>query len=167
MTIRRATRVDLPALGRLGAVLMRTHYDFDNFRFLPPGDDPESGYAWFLETQLDEPDTIVLVAEHDGAVAGYVFAGLEPLSWKELRGPAGFVHDIVVDHRARRAGVARALIEAAVAWLRGRGAPRVMLWTAAANVPAQALFAMLGFRETMIEMTLELDGRHDAGGPPR
>jgi hypothetical protein len=31
-----------------------------------------------------------------------------------------------------------------------------MLWTAAANEDAQRLFARLGFRATMSEMTLEL-----------
>jgi len=155
--IRLATGEDLEALGRLGALLMRTHYAFDPRRFLAPGDEPESGYAWFLETQLREPDVAIFVAEQDGRVVGYVYAGLEPLSWKELRGPAGFIHDIVVEDQARGAGVARELIGAAVQWLRQRGAPRVMLWTAAQNERAQRLFDAAGFRKTMIEMTLELE----------
>jgi GNAT superfamily N-acetyltransferase len=155
-TIRRAVDADLPALGRLGAALMRAHYGFDSRRFLAPGDRPEEGYAWFLGTQLREADAIVLVAEGDRGVLGYVYAGLEPLSWKELRGPAGFIHDVVVDEPARRTGVASALIEAAVAWLKERGAPRVMLWTAEHNTAAQTVFAARGFRRTMIEMTREL-----------
>lgn len=158
--VKKATPSDLEALGRLGAHLMRTHYAFDSKRFLPPGDDAERGYSWFLGTQLDEPDAVVFVAETDGVTTGYVFAGLEPLSWKELRGPAGFIHDIVVIDNARRSGVARQLLEAAIEWLRARGAPRVMLWTATQNEPAQRLFDAMGFRRTMIEMTLELDERH-------
>jgi ribosomal protein S18 acetylase RimI-like enzyme len=154
--IRPATRADLAALGRLGAMLLHTHYAFDPRRFLPPGDDPEGGYAWFLETQLNHADVVVLVAERDGTVAGYVYAGLEPLSWKELRGPAGFIHDIVVEETARRSGLARQLLQAAIDWLRARGAPRVMLWTASQNATAQTLFDSAGFRKTMIEMTLEL-----------
>ena len=157
--VRPATAADLEALGRLGALLMRTHYAFDRLRFLPPGDDPEQGYAWFLETQLRERDAIVLVDEHDGRITGYVYAGLEPLSWKELRGPAGFIHDIVVDETARGTGVARSLLAAAISWLRDRGAPRVVLWTAAHNARAQAIFAAAGFRQTMMEMTLELDAQ--------
>ena len=157
--IRPATSADLPALGRLGALLMRTHYAFDPQRFLPPGDHPEEGYAWFLETQLTEPDAVVLIAEHDGAIAGYVYASLEPLSWKELRGPAGFVHDIVVDETARGAGVARELLEAAIAWLQKHGAPRVVLWTAARNTRAHGIFQAAGFRPTMVEMTMELGQR--------
>jgi ribosomal protein S18 acetylase RimI-like enzyme len=155
ITIRRAAPADLESLGRLGALLMRTHYAFNPQRFLPPGDDPEGGYGWFLETQLREPDSVVFVAERAGAVIGYVWASLEPLSWKELRGPAGFIQDIVVDEQSRHAGAARELLMAAVAWLRERGAPRVMLWTATQNDRAQRLFHAAGFRDTMIEMTLE------------
>ena len=157
ITIRRAAGADLDALGRLGAHLMRTHYAFDRDRFLPPGDDPEGGYAWFLDTQLDEPDVVVYVAAQGKDLVGYVYAGLEPMSWKELRGPAGFIHDIVVDEHARGAGIARALLSAAIAWLRDHGAPRVLLWTATQNERAQRLFEASGFRRTMIEMTLEME----------
>ena len=155
-TIRLAAATDLPALGRLGATLMRTHHDFDPQRFMDPGTDPADGYAWFLGRQLKDDDVVIFVAEQQGEVVGYVYAGLEPISWKELRDACGFIHDVVVDERARRGGTATALIEAAVVWLRERGAPRVMLWTAEKNAGAQQLFARLGFRRTMIEMTKEL-----------
>jgi GNAT superfamily N-acetyltransferase len=155
-TIRLAASADLPALGRLGATLMRTHHDFDPQRFMDPGTDPADGYAWFLGRQLKDDDVVIFVAEQQGEVVGYVYAGLEPISWKELRDACGFIHDVVVDERARRGGTATALIEAAVEWLRERGAPRVMLWTAEQNPGAQQLFARLGFRRTMIEMTKEL-----------
>jgi GNAT superfamily N-acetyltransferase len=53
------------------------------------------------------------------------------------------------------------LIETAIAWLRQQGAPRVMLWTAEKNAGAQDLFTRLGFRRTMIEMTLETPNADD------
>jgi ribosomal protein S18 acetylase RimI-like enzyme len=156
LTIRPAAEEDLAVLGRLGGSLIRTHHAFDPDRFMAPGDDPDGGYAWFLGTQLRENDVAVLVAERGGGVVGYVYAGLEPLSWKELRSEAGFIHDVVVSEEGRRSGVASALIEAAVEWLTQRGAPRVMLWTAEQNLAAQRLFEARGFRRTMIEMTREL-----------
>ena len=156
-TVRRATDSDLPQLGALGAELMRTHYRFDPKRFMDPGADPESGYAWFLGRQVQDDDVAVFVAEREGVVLGYVYAGLEPQSWKELREACGFIHDVVVSAEARREGAASALLEAALSWLRQRGAPRVMLWTASRNHGAIALFEQLGFRRTMIEMTRELD----------
>jgi len=157
MNIRKAERRDAEALGRLGVMLMRTHYAFDPQRFLAPVEGSERGYASFLAGMLDSPDDCVFVAEDEGGrIAGYVFAALEPLSWKELRGPAGFIHDVAVAEDARRAGVATQLLRAAIEWLREHGAPRVLLWTAAPNEAAQRLFRRLGFRDTAIEMTMEL-----------
>jgi ribosomal protein S18 acetylase RimI-like enzyme len=155
--IRPATVADLPALGKLGAMLLREHYAFDPKRFMAPRGNPEEGYAWFLGTQLEESDVAVFVAERGDSVIGYVYAGLEPLSWKELRDEAGFIHDVVVAPEGRRHGVASRLIEAACDWLRSIGAPRVVLWTASKNDGAQRLFEARGFRRTMIEMTRELD----------
>ena len=157
LTIRRATEADLPTLGVLGASLLRTHYAFDQQRFMAPRGDPEAGYAWFLGSQLKEDDVAVFVAEQSGSIVGYVYAGLEPQSWKELREAAGFIHDVVVSPEAQRHGVASALIEAACDWFRSIGAPRVVLWTAEKNEVAQRLFTRLGFRRTMIEMTKELE----------
>jgi GNAT superfamily N-acetyltransferase len=162
VTIRRATSADLPALGHLGALLMRAHHDFDPHRFMAPGDNPDEGYAWFLGHQLREETSVVFVAERQGEVIGYVYAGLEPLSWRELRDACGFVHDVVVGEHGRHKGVATALMAAAIQWLRERGAPRVILWTADRNEGAQKLFTRLGFRRTMVEMTLELQPNVDS-----
>ena len=156
VVVRRATRADIPALGRLGALLLRTHYEFDRQRFIAPGENSERGYGWFLGTQLRDAAAVVFVAERVGVVIGYAYAGLEPQSWKELRDAAGFIHDVVVDENERHGGAGTALMEAAIAWLRENGAPRVVLWTAERNPGAQRLFDRLGFRRTMIEMTREL-----------
>ena len=156
IVIRLANDSDLPSLGQLGALLLETHYRFDQKRFMAPHPDSAEGYAWFLQSQLKEKDVVVFVAERAGAVVGYVYAGLEPTSWKELRDLAGFIHDVVVEDSSRRLGIASSLIDAAIEWLRAHGAPRVMLWTAEQNPAAQNLFTRLGFRRTMIEMTREL-----------
>jgi ribosomal protein S18 acetylase RimI-like enzyme len=156
MIVRRAAVGDREALGRLGAMLMEVHYSFDRRRFLAPGEDAASGYARFLLSQLDDPDCAVFVAELEGAVVGYCYAGIEPLSWKELRDEAGFIHDLALDPTARRRGVGKALLAAAIEWFRERNQARVMLWTSPANEAARQLFEQSGFRPTMIEMTREL-----------
>jgi ribosomal protein S18 acetylase RimI-like enzyme len=158
--IRRASERDLPSLGRLGAQLVREHHAFDRDRFMAPGANPEAGYAWFLGTQLVNEDVAILVAEQGDQVAGYVYAAIEPRSWEDLRDEAGVVHDVVVDERFRRAGIATALLEAAAAWFGARRVPRMVLRTAEKNVAAQRLFARLGFRRTMVEMTRELTATH-------
>jgi len=155
MLIRRAEERDLEAVGRLGARLLRAHHEFDRLRFMAPRGNTEEGYAWFLGTQLQRDDAVVFVAERAAQVVGYVYAGIEPQSWKELREEAGFIHDVYVEEAARHGGIATALIEAAADWLAGLGMPRIVLWTAAPNDAARRLFERLGFRHTMTELTRE------------
>jgi ribosomal protein S18 acetylase RimI-like enzyme len=156
LLIRPATRADLPTLGRLGAMLVRTHHDFDPARFIPASSQTEAGYGSFLGTQLDTPSVAVLVAEDDGEVIGYTYAGVEGRDYMSLRGPAGVLYDIVVDPSRRRNGVGRTLLDATMAFLKSHGAPQVVLSTAVRNEAAQHLFERAGFRKTMIEMTAEL-----------
>jgi ribosomal protein S18 acetylase RimI-like enzyme len=154
--IRPAVRADMRAVGRLGALLVRLHHDFDPQRFMPASAGTEHGYGAFLGGELDDPDVIVLVAERDEQVIGYTYAGVEGVDYMSLRGPAGVLYDIVVDPAHRGHGVGRMLLEATLASLQRNGAPRVVLSTAVRNEPAQRLFEHAGFRRTMIEMTREL-----------
>jgi ribosomal protein S18 acetylase RimI-like enzyme len=147
---------DEPALGRFGAALMRQHHESDPRRFLMV-DHPEAGYGRFLVAQLSDPDSFVAVAEESGAVVGYVFAEVGGTSWKDLRGPGGFIHDIYVDDRARGQGVGMELLRAALEWIDTKGMSQTVLFSKTGNVSAQRLFAKMGFRETMVEMTRDSD----------
>jgi ribosomal protein S18 acetylase RimI-like enzyme len=157
VTIRAATSDDVPTLGRLGALLVRLHNQLDSKRFIPATPKTEEGYGWFLGTQIDKPDVFVCVAETDAKVVGYFYAGMEGMDYMALRGPAGALYDIVVDPAFRGQGIGRQLLTKALAMLKDRGAPRVVLSTAQGNEAAQHLFETAGFRRTMIEMTRESD----------
>ncbi len=155
--IRRATPADLPVIGRLGALLIEEHYAFDPQRFLAAKPRTPSDYAFFISTQLEDTDKAVFVAEDNGNVIGYAYAAIEGYDYMALRGPAGVLHDVIVDPEHRGRGVGRLLLDATLEFFRSRGVPRVVLFTAEQNEAAQRLFARMGFRRTMIEMTRELD----------
>ena len=99
---------------------------------------------------------MLVAADETGEILGYVYAGIEPRSWQELRERAGYIHDIFVRDTHRARGIADALMLAALTWLREQGLPRALLWTAVPNARAQRVFERLGFRKTMLEMTREL-----------
>jgi len=143
-------------LGRLGAMLVVEHHDFDPRRFIAPIPDLAQRYGQFLLSQVEREGMLVIVAEGDGEVIGYAYAGMEGNDYMALRGPAGVLYDLVVDPAHRRQGIGSALMEAALNRLRELGAPRVLLFTADKNHGAQAMFDRAGFRRTMIEMTREL-----------
>jgi ribosomal protein S18 acetylase RimI-like enzyme len=156
VNIRPATPADMSAIGRLGALLVREHHDFDPQRFIPATPRTESQYGGYLGTQLEEPNIVILVAELDGKAIGYTYSGVEGTDYMSLRGPAGVMYDIVVDPDHRQRGIGRMLVDATLAALKSKGAPRVVLSTAERNGAAQRLFDRAGFRRTMIEMTREL-----------
>jgi ribosomal protein S18 acetylase RimI-like enzyme len=162
VTVRVATSGDRDILGHLGAALTRLHHADDPKRFIHV-EHPEAGYGRFLVSQLSNPNGVVMVAEQDGDVIGYVFAEVESTNWMELRGPCGVIHDVYVDEPARRVGAGRELLRAAIAWIRSKGRSQVVLLTKTRNEHARRLFTSLGFRSTMIEMTLDLDAAESGG----
>jgi ribosomal protein S18 acetylase RimI-like enzyme len=156
VVIRRAAPADLPTIGRLGALLVRTHHDFDPQRFIAATSQTEQAYGSFLGSQLDAPKVVVLIAEKNAAVIGYSYAGVEGRDYMSLRGPAGVLYDIVVDPPHRGQGIGHLLLDATLDALKSLGSTQVVLSTAQRNDVAQRLFERAGFRRTMIEMTREL-----------
>lgn len=146
---------DLEDAAGLAGCLVRMHHAFDPARFLHLPS-PEAGYARYFASELESDRVVLLVAERGGAVVGYLYARLEPRSYNELLDACGKVHDILVDESVRGMGVGEALLREGMARLKARGAPRVVLLTAVQNEAAQRLFARVGFRTTMLEMTCEL-----------
>lgn len=138
----------------MGAALAELHHAFDAPRFMVT-DDMEAGYRGWLGKELKNPGAVVLVAELDGDLCGYAYGRLEDTDWNALLDKHGGFHDLWVDPPGRRQGAGRLLSGALVARLKALGAPRVVLMSAAQNLSAQRLFASLGFRPTMVEMTLE------------
>jgi len=155
MKIRSATADDWPRIGELAEMLVRTHYAFDDARFMHPDLLRGHVYTARVRDEVGQGQSMVQVADDDGRVVGYVFAGIEAGSWKELRHRAGYIHDVVVEDAHRHQGIARALMTSAIEWIAAQGVAPVLLWTAPQNIDAQRLFVSLGFRPTMIEMTLD------------
>jgi hypothetical protein len=103
--VRRATPADLPGIGGLGALLVEEHHGFDPRRFLAASRGTPEGYASYISTQLEDPDVAVLVADDGRKVIGYAYAAVEGYDYMALRGPAGVLHDIVVERESRGRGV--------------------------------------------------------------
>ncbi len=153
------TPADLPSVSTLAGKLVRMHSDFDANRFLHLPN-PEAGYARYFAGELANEEVVLLVAEAAGgpapsAVVGYAYARLEPRSYDALLDACGKLHDVYVDEPGRKQGAGESLVREVLRRLTEKGAPRVVLLTAVQNASAQRLFARLGFRTTMLEMTRE------------
>ncbi len=155
ITVRGARPEDLGPVSRFAGELLRQHHAFDGERFLEVKH-PEEGYRHFLGGELKDPRAVVVVAEENGVVVGYAYGRIEPRNWNDLLDSCGKIHDVFVDPSMRGRNVGAALMRELMARLKALGAPRVVLLTATQNVGAHKVFAKLGFRVTMLEMTCEL-----------
>jgi ribosomal protein S18 acetylase RimI-like enzyme len=101
---------------------------------------------------------VLLVAELDGAVAGFVACLVERYVGPEEAPDSavyGLVSDIAVSPAARRRGVGQALLAAAEAHARGRGMARLRVNVLSANEEARAAYRRFGF----VPYTEELEKR--------
>ena len=100
----------------------------------------------------------VLVAEFDGAVAGYIRL-MHPTPFPSSRHVLE-VRGLSVDPALQRRGIGRALVEGAIAAARARGVRRVTLRVLGPNAGARALYEACGFVvEGVLRGEFHLDGR--------
>ncbi len=155
MSIQPMQAADLHAVGALAAELVALHHQWDETRFFNT-DNVAQGYRDFFRSQLSSPKVLLLTAKHEGEVVGYLYGTVEPRDWAKLLNPHGAIHDLFVSPHARGKGTAKLLMAEAVRYFKLQNLERVVLYSASANSQAQALFGRLGFRPTMVEMTLDL-----------
>jgi ribosomal protein S18 acetylase RimI-like enzyme len=120
---------------------------FDAYRqFYRQGPDLPGARA-FLEARQRGRDSVVLLAVPDDAPGtGVGFVQLYPSFSSVSMKPIWILNDLFVAPQARRAGVARSLLEAACEMARSTGADRLRLSTAKDNEAAKALYAASGYR---------------------
>lgn len=156
--VRDMTAADLSAVGLLAEQLVAMHHGWDATRFFTTPSVAQ-GYRAFFASQLGHAEVLLLSAEVDGAVVGYLYGTMEGRDWAMLLDDHGAVHDLFVAPTVRRGGVGRALMEEARRRFEAAGLARVVLYAASSNAAGQAMFAKLGFRPSMVEMTLDLPRR--------
>lgn len=97
-----------------------------------PWNDPAADFA--LAVREANADVLLL---YDGdALVGSVMVGFD--------GHRGWVYYLAVAPERRRAGLGRALMAAAEAWLRRRGAPKLQLMVRGGNADALGFYEAIG-----------------------
>lgn len=145
VALRDAVEEDIPALAALAA--RGFIYDrFHNDPALPAGVADRVHAAWLTNAVRRRTGDGVLVADVDGRPAGFFILALDRAAGTHFDCPVGTLVLITVDASLRRRGVALALSQGSVEWLKSRGARRFEVGTQLANVPAANVYLKSGFR---------------------
>lgn len=139
LTIRPAAEADGERLVEIDRLTWSPHVT-------PRPEPPAPGTVFWNERA--GPDN-VLVAELGGSVVGYV--KLEHPTPFPSTEHVWFCTGLAVDPEVQRAGVGRALMEAAIEQARSRGGRRLTLRVFGPNERARALYAELGFVEEGVQ----------------
>lgn len=147
MTVREATPDDVPVIRDVARRSWENDYpDVVSRESIEEGVDD-----WYsparIEDELSRARTVILVAEEEGSVVGFVHA-----YWND---EVGYVLRLYVDPDHRRAGVGTRLFERVRDALFGRGVDHVDAMVLADNDPGNTFYRTLGFemddqRETTI-----------------
>jgi ribosomal protein S18 acetylase RimI-like enzyme len=152
IVVRRPHVTEIERAASLAVCLVDLHHMADPGRFFRP-ENVQRGYAWWFGKELERSAAVLLVALRGEEMLGYAYGALEERDWNLLLDTHGAIHDVFVVEAARRQGVGRRLMDAMIRELEALGAPRIVLSTMVRNESAQRLFAAVGFRPTMLEMT--------------
>lgn len=138
VSVRPATPADLESLVPL----------FDDYRQFYGQPSERDRVRDFLNERLKQADSVLFIAAADGQALG--FTQLYPSFSSVSMAPIFILNDLFVRPEARRSGVARRLLEAAVRHAREAGAIRLNLSTAFTNTAAQALYASVGWERDVM-----------------
>ena len=109
-----------------------------------------------LRAMIELPQYAIFVAEdEEGQVLGLLSASQRWTLWHT--GPCALIEELVVDEGARRQGIGRSLIGAALDWARGQGCSEVEVSTDHDNTDARAFYRQLGFESEALLLEYELD----------
>jgi ribosomal protein S18 acetylase RimI-like enzyme len=153
--VRVATARDLDRLAALASLLFAQHAA-DGARFaLEPGREGELRVV--LAGFLRDASRRLLVAEaSDGNLLGFAAAAIVRRPGPFVERERGEIDWLFVREEARRQSSGRALVAAALAWLRERGVARVEIQVARANASGAAFWRALGFAPSMDVLDLHL-----------
>ncbi len=125
---------------------------------MPPGEQIADRYLDLMFRRCAEFDGVVLVAEADGVLAGFVSVWTRYRSSEPEDDPAehGYVSDLVVSAKHRGRGIGRALLRAAEARARQAGAQSLRVSVKASNTIALSLYSAEGFENSEIYLEKRL-----------
>ncbi len=144
--IRDAEEQDLDAICDLWEQLFTLHAQLDDI--FTPSRDGRFHYRQWLEYLLQQSDSLLLIAEVQGKIIGYILATIRNLPPAMKSCSIGSIADMVMDERYRDLGLGRQLYEVLEERFRLMGITRLEVKTSSRNPQSNHFWSQVcGFNE--------------------
>ena len=155
VTVRDAAEADLDRVGELWAEMVDYHCGFDSRFWRRKPDGAEIFQKWMAEA-IDDEKRVLVVAEMDGRVVGFVHGHLTDAPPPMLDKISGTITDVAVTAGCRDCGVGKQMMAVVLDWFKARSAEDVSLMAALPNPRAIRFYESLGFERHLVSMRKSL-----------
>ncbi|MCX6346188.1 MAG: GNAT family N-acetyltransferase [Armatimonadetes bacterium] len=153
LIIRRAKQSDLDAIVSLWVELLDFHQERDPYYTL--NEDAQKHTAKHIAGTIDSLKSIVLVAESDNIVIGYLIANIQQRPPAYKGGALVSISDICVNGGSRRAGAGVAMVKELIKIADKKGIDRVEVGYSARNEHSVAFWDKMGFKPFNVTAALD------------
>jgi len=152
--VRKAKLADVPGIVSIAVKLMKYHVRLDGYFALV--DNVENVYLAYFRKCIKSSRKIILVAEYDKKIVGYVLGDIA------LRSPVykikriGILSDMYVLESFRGKGIARLLLQMLFKWFKSKNISNVELSVHSGNVLGISVWDKCGFKGFMIKQRIKI-----------
>ncbi|MBC8230050.1 GNAT family N-acetyltransferase [bacterium] len=147
ITIRKATMKDMPSVLKLWTKLMEFHRTLS--KHFEPADDAEKVWESYVRKQLDESNSLLIVAEVSSNIVGFSLASIQANIPVFKIDKYGVIYDLFVEETFRGRGIGRKIFDFAREWFEQNGVEHLQVSVAHHNPVAQKFWHAMGFTNYM------------------
>lgn len=153
--IRKARAADVPRIARGQKEMNRFHSRFDK-SYYAPSPAAAREFKSYLGRKIKDPDFLILVAEEDGKLLGYVLAWVKrrPPLYKKSR--LGYLSNIYVQESHRRSGLGSVLYACLEDWFRKKRVDFIQARVHVSNRTALSTFRKWGLKDLVLTLSKEV-----------
>ena len=144
ITIKKASHKNADSIKNLWCEFMDFHERYDTvYKRAGKGADL---FGQFVDKQISDRNALVLVAQINKEICGYLLARIEyrPPVFAERK--HGVIYDVAVSGKFRRKGIGEKLYNESLEWFRKRKVTRVELTVATSNPVSMRFWTKLGLK---------------------
>ncbi|MBU1219074.1 GNAT family N-acetyltransferase [Myxococcota bacterium] len=152
--VKNAEKTDIEQIGRLWIEFFDFHRQFDDH--FSRSSDGHTNFMKFIESSIEDNNSLVLVAAINEQVVGYCLAKIDSFPPVIDDRDYGAIYDLAVTEKMRRKGCGEKLVEAARSWFKSKGMKIMQANVSVENPVSTAFWKKMGLRPVTVRCIVNI-----------